>query len=201
MAKIILGVTGSIAAFKGAALASLLVRAGHDVHAVLTRNACQFIAPLTFQAITSNRVAVDMFAEGSSPHSSLLSEKKEKGERRAVALPRFDPSHVALARDASLLTIAPASANILAKMAAGIADDMLSTTFLCVDCPVLAAPAMHANMYANAAVQENIRLLADRGVHFIGPGEGRLASGDVGPGRMTEPPEIAREIEKLLQRS
>ncbi len=179
MAKIILGVTGSIAAFKGAALASLLVKAGHDVHAVLTRNACQFIAPLTFQAITSNRVAVDMFEQAAD----------------------FDPSHVALARDASLLTIAPASANILAKMAAGIADDMLSTTFLCVDCPVLAAPAMHANMYADAAVQENIRLLAARGVHFVGPGEGRLASGDVGPGRMTEPPDIAREIEKLLQRS
>ena len=176
MTKIILGVTGSIAAFKGAALASALVRAGHGVHAVLTRNACQFITPLTFQAITSNRVSVDMFDPAAN----------------------YDPSHVALARGAKLLVIAPASANIIAKMAAGIADDMLSTTFLSVDCPVLVAPAMHASMYTNAAVKENVKLLSSRGVHFVGPQEGRLASGDTGPGRMSEPAEIAAEIEKIL---
>jgi phosphopantothenoylcysteine decarboxylase/phosphopantothenate--cysteine ligase len=176
MAKLILGITGSIAAFKGAALASALVKAGHDVHAVLTRNACRFITPLTFQAITSKRACVDMF----DPTAN------------------FDPSHVALARGAQLLVIAPASANILAKMAAGLADDMLSTTCLSVDCPILAAPAMHANMYANAAVRENIRLLGARGVRFVGPAEGRLASGDSGPGRMSEPAEIAAEIEKIL---
>lgn len=176
MAKIILGVTGSIAAFKGAALASLLVKAGHDVHAVLTRNACEFITPLTFQAITSNLVAVDMF-------------------KRAA---NYDTSHVALARDASLLVVAPASADIIAKMACGIADDMLSTTYLSVSCPVVVAPAMHSNMWLHSAVQENAKRLAARGVHLVGPQEGRLASGDVGPGRMSEPEEIAGAIEKLL---
>ena len=177
MPKIILGVTGSIAAFKGAALASLLVKAGHDVHAVLTPNACEFITPLTFQTLTSNPVSVDMFAG-------------------AVG---YDPSHVALARDAALLVIAPASANILAKMASGIADDMLSTTYLSVSCPVLAAPAMHTAMYGQPVVQENIKLLKSRGVHFVGPEEGRLASGDTGPGRMSEPENIAGEVEKLLK--
>jgi phosphopantothenoylcysteine decarboxylase/phosphopantothenate--cysteine ligase len=176
MPKVILGVTGSIAAFKGAALASLLVKAGHDVHAVLTQNACEFIAPLTFQALTSNPVSVDMFAGATG----------------------YDPSHVALARDASLLVIAPASADILAKMASGIADDMLSTTYLSVGCPVLVAPAMHAAMYLHAAVQENVKRLKARGVHFVGPEKGRLASGDTGPGRMSEPEKIAGEIEKLL---
>jgi phosphopantothenoylcysteine decarboxylase/phosphopantothenate--cysteine ligase len=176
MAKLILGITGSIAAFKGAALASLLVKAGHDVHAVLTRNACRFVTPLTFQTLTSNRVTVDMF----DPEVN------------------FDPSHVALARDAALLVIAPASANIIAKMAAGIADDMLSTTCMSVDCPVVVVPAMHARMYLHPALQENIKTLKSRGVHFVGPEEGLLASGDTGPGRMTEPEVIAKEIEKLL---
>ena len=178
MAKVILGVTGSIAAFKGAALASLLVKAGHDVHAVLTRNACRFVAPLTFQTLTSNRVAVDMF----DPESN------------------FDPSHIAIARDAALLVIAPASANIISKIAAGIADDMLSTTYLSVNCPVIVAPAMHVRMYLHPTIQENIKTLKVRGVHFIGPEEGPLASGDTGPGRMTEPADIVREIEKLLPR-
>jgi phosphopantothenoylcysteine decarboxylase/phosphopantothenate--cysteine ligase len=176
MPKIILGVTGSIAAFKGAALASLLVKAGHDVHAVLTPNACEFVTPLTFQALTSNPVSVDMFAAAAG----------------------YDPSHVALARDAGLLVIAPASADILARMACGIADDMLSTTYLSVSCPVLAAPAMHSAMYVNPAVQENIKRLKARGMHFVGPEKGRLASGDTGPGRMSEPEKIAGEIEKLL---
>jgi len=176
MAKVILGVTGSIAAFKGAALASLLVKAGHDVHAVLTRNACRFVTPLTFQVLTSNPVACDMF----DPDIN------------------YDPSHVAIARDASLLVIAPASANIISKMAAGIADDMLSTTCLSAGCPVLVAPAMHARMYLHPAIRDNIKILKARGVHFIGPEEGLLASGDTGPGRMAEPGNIAREVEKLL---
>jgi phosphopantothenoylcysteine decarboxylase/phosphopantothenate--cysteine ligase len=176
MPKVILGITGSIAAFKGAALASLLVKAGHDVHAVLTQNACEFITPLTFQALTSNPVSVDMFAESAN----------------------YDPSHVALARDASLLVIAPASADIIAKMATGLADDMLSTTYLSVSCPVLVAPAMHAAMYLHPAVQENLKLLKSRGTHFVGPEEGRLASGDTGRGRMSEPEKIAGEVEKLL---
>jgi phosphopantothenoylcysteine decarboxylase/phosphopantothenate--cysteine ligase len=177
MAKIVLGVTGSIAAFKGAALASLLVKAGHAVHAVLTRNACRFITPLTFQTITSNPAVVDMFDPAVN----------------------FDPSHIAIARDAELLIVAPASANIIAKMAAGIADDMLSTTCLSVDCPVLVAPAMHARMYQHRATRDNIKKLKARGVHFAGPQVGPLASGDVGPGRMSEPEDIAREIEKLLE--
>ena len=178
MAKIILGITGSIAAFKGAALASLLVRDGHDVHAVLTRSACRFITPLTFQALTSNPAVADMFDP----------------------VVNFSPSHIALARDAAVLAIAPATANIIARMSTGIADDMLSTTCLSVDCPILVAPAMHTKMYIHPAVQDNIKLLTARGVHFIGPQEGPLASGDSGPGRMTEPAEIAGEIEKLLRK-
>lgn len=176
VAKIVLGVTGSIAAFKAAALASLLVKAGHDVHAVLTRSACEFITPLTFQAITANRVAVDMFERA----------------------PGYDPSHIALAGDASLLVVAPATANIIAKMACGIADDMLSTTCLSVDCPVIVAPAMHTKLWLHPALQENVKRLAARGVHFVGPREGRLASGDEGPGRMAEPQEIAETVAKLL---
>jgi phosphopantothenoylcysteine decarboxylase/phosphopantothenate--cysteine ligase len=176
MAKIILGVTGSIAAYKGAALASMLVREGHDVHAILTTNACRFITPLTFQTITSNAVIVDMFEPAVN----------------------FSPSHVSVARDAALLVVAPASADIIAKMAAGIADDMLSTTCLSVDCPTLVAPAMHSNMYLHPAVQENVKRLKARKVHFVGPEEGRLASGDKGPGRMAEPPGILAAIAKLL---
>ena len=176
MAKVILGVTGSIAAYKGAALASMLVREGHDVHAILTRNACRFVTPLTFQTITSNAVVVDMFEPAVN----------------------FNPSHVSAARDAALMVVAPASADIIAKMAAGIADDMLSTSYLSVDCPVVVAPAMHAKMYLHAAVQENIKLLKDRGVHFVGPEKGRLASGDEGPGRMTEPSGILAEAKRIL---
>ncbi len=176
MSKIILGVTGSIAAFKAAALASQLTREGHSVHAVLTRNACRFVAPLTFQAITSNQVVVDPFEPAAD----------------------YNPSHVSQARGTALLVVAPATANIIAKMASGIADDMLSTTYLSVDCHVLVAPAMHANMYLHPAVQENVSRLKGRGVHFVGPREGRLASGDTGPGRMAEPEEIAEVISKLL---
>jgi len=177
MGKIILGVTGSIAAFKAASLASLMVKKGHDVHAILTSNACKFVAPLTFQSITSNKVVTDMFE---------LSVN-------------FDPSHVSVARDASLLVIAPASANILSKMACGIADDMLSTTCLSVSCPVLVAPAMHAAMWKHPAVSENVKTIESRGIHFAGPAEGRLASGDNGPGRMSEPEEIASIVEKLIK--
>ena len=179
MKKIILGVTGSIAAFKGAALASMLVKKGHDVHTILTNNACKFITSLTFQSITSNQVMVDMFEPAVN----------------------YNPSHVSIARDASLLVIAPASANILSKMAGGIADDMLSTTYLSVDCPVLVAPAMHTAMWQHPAIEENVKKLKERGVQFTGPSEGRLASGDMGPGRMVEPEKIAIVIEKLLSKS
>lgn len=176
MAKVILGITGSVAAFKGAALASLLVKDGHDVHTVLTANACRFITPLTFQAITSKPAVLDMFEP----------------------VGNYDPSHIAIARDASLLIIAPASANIISKAATGIADDMLSTTCLSVECPLLIAPAMHSSMWKHPAVQRNVEALRSRGVHFIGPAEGRLASGDVGRGRMSEPDDIAREAARLL---
>lgn len=178
MAKILLGITGSIAAYKAAALASALVKEGHEVHAILTANACRFVTPLTLQTITSNRAVADMFEGGVS----------------------YDPSHVSLARGASLLVIAPATANVIAKMAAGIADDMLSTTYLSVNCPVLVAPAMHSNMYMHPATQENLNKLKSRGVRLVGPGEGRLASGDTGPGRMAEPEEITEVISNLLSK-
>jgi len=162
---IILGITGSIAAYKAADIANNLVKKQYDVHAVMTKAGASFIGPLTLQALTKNRVFVDVLQED-------------------------DPSeiiHIALPQRADALVIAPATANIIAKIAGGIADDMLSSMVLAVnDVPKIIAPAMNTRMYENAATQQNLQTLLDRGWTVIEPRESRLACGYVGKGALAE---------------
>lgn len=173
---VVLGVTGGIAAYKACELASRLRKAGAQVYVIMTKNACQFVAPLTFETLSNHPVATDTFARPET----------------------WEVEHVALAKRADVFVIAPATANILAKMACGLADDMLSTTVLATRAPVLVAPAMNTGMWDNPATQENVERLQQRGVHFIGPEGGFLACGDTGAGRMSEPKDIFDAIEKLL---
>lgn len=173
---ILLGVCGGIAAYKAAALCSKLVQAGAMVHVIMTKSATQFITPLTFQTLSRNHVVIDTFAE-------------------------MNPSvvtHIDLADHADLIIIAPGTANMLAKMAYGLADDMLSTTLLAATAPIVFAPAMNVHMYAHPAVEQNIVILRSRGVRFIEPGEGQLACGYVGKGRLAEPEEIVAIVEAML---
>lgn len=174
--KIVLGVTGGIAAYKSAEIVSRLRHLGAEVHVIMTENAAKFVAPLTFQTLSANPVVTDTFA---TPET-------------------WNVEHVALAKLADIFVIAPATANILAKMACGIADDMLSTTVLATKAPVLAAPAMNTGMWTAPATAQNVETLRNRGVHIIGPGSGMLACGDEGAGRMSEPEEIVAEIERIL---
>ncbi|MCI3921528.1 bifunctional phosphopantothenoylcysteine decarboxylase/phosphopantothenate--cysteine ligase CoaBC [Paenibacillus sp. TRM 82003] len=174
---VILGVTGGIAAYKAAAVASKLTQAGASTHVVMTASATKFIAPLTFQAITRHRVIVDTFDE----------------EDAAVI------SHIDLADRADAVVVAPATANSLAKMALGLGDDMLSTTLLAVRAPVLVAPAMNVHMYANPIVQSHMEALRSRGVRFVEPGEGFLACGYTGKGRLAEPEEIVDKLSALFE--
>ncbi|MCL5960413.1 MAG: bifunctional phosphopantothenoylcysteine decarboxylase/phosphopantothenate--cysteine ligase CoaBC [Chloroflexi bacterium] len=176
--SIVLGVTGGIAAYKVADLASRLTKAGAIVDTIMTESAQKFVAPLTFQALTQRPVVTDMFR--------LLSET--------------NIAHVALAKRADVVLIAPATANVIAKLACGIADDMLSTTVLATKAPVVVAPAMETNMYENPATQENIARLKGRGVTFVDPAYGRLASGAVGQGRLAELDEIEVAVRKVLGR-
>ncbi|QDU57856.1 flavoprotein [Aeoliella mucimassa] len=174
--EILLGVTGGVAAYKSAALASQLVQAGHGVSVVMTDSATEFIGPATFRALTGRGVATQSFP----PHSHPLGP------------------HIELARQADLMVIAPATANTLAKAAHGIADDLLSTLLLSFEGPVLMAPAMNCEMWAKPAVQRNVAQLAEDGIHFVGPDEGWLSCREKGAGRMSEPAAIATAIEKLL---
>jgi phosphopantothenoylcysteine synthetase/decarboxylase len=169
---ILLGVTGSIAAYKAAEIASALAKQGHAVHAILTRCAAQFITPLTFQTLTKNPVTVDLFAEGQGGV----------------------PTHIELADRADLFLIAPATANVLAKLAHGLADDALSSIALACRAPMLIAPAMNGKMWSHAATQENVRLLKSRGAEFLGPEEGLLACGYEGLGRLWK-------VEGILERA
>lgn len=174
--EIVLGVTGGIAAYKSAEIVSRLRHLGAHVHVIMTRNATEFVSPLTFQTLSANPVVTDTFA----------------------APEYWNVEHVALAKLAEIFVIAPATANILAKMACGIADDMLSTTLLATKAPILAAPAMNTGMWTAAATQANVSVLQERGVHLIGPASGILACGDEGAGRMSEPEEIVNEISRIL---
>lgn len=173
---IVLIVTGGIAAYKSAALASSLAKAGADVHVVMTRNACEFITPLTFETLTKNAVVTDTF-DRSRP---------------------FEVTHVSLAQLADLILVAPASANLIGKAAAGIADDFPSTLLLAATCPLIFVPAMNTAMFENSFVQRNIRTLQNAGTFFIEPAEGRLACKDFGKGRMPEPEEIFAYVEKFF---
>ncbi|NBW86843.1 MAG: phosphopantothenoylcysteine decarboxylase [Planctomycetia bacterium] len=174
--EIVLGVTGGIAAYKAAALASLLVQRGAGVTAVLTRNARRFIGAPTFAALTGRPVAGRSFDPQAHPLGA----------------------HIELAARAHLVVVAPASADFLAKAAAGMADDLLTTLLLCAECPLLVAPAMNAAMWAKPAVQRNVaRIAADGGI-LVPPGSGWLSCRQSGTGRMAEPVEIAAAIERAL---
>ena len=170
--EIVLGVTGGIAAYKSAEVVSRLRHLGANVHVIMTKNATEFVSPLTFQTLSANQVVTDTFQ----------------------APEYWNVEHVALAKRAEIFVIAPATANIMAKMACGIADDMLSTTVLATKAPVLLAPAMNTGMWTAAATQENLKTLQERGIEFIGPESGILACGDEGAGRMSEPEAIVAAI-------
>jgi len=169
---IILGVTGSIAAYKAAELASALVKQHADVHVIMTANGTQFINPITFETLTGNKCLTDTFDRNFE----------------------FEVEHISLAKKADLAVVAPATANVIAKLAHGLADDMLTTTWLACTCPLLIAPAMNTRMFENPATQKNISILQGYGVRFIEPGEGRLACGDVGRGKLAAPEDILEEI-------
>lgn len=177
MALIALGVSGGIGAYKAVEVARGLQRRGHDVAAVMTANAQRFVGPLTFEAITGRRVATDQFAPGINA----------------------DIDHVALASTLDLLLAAPATADVIGKFANGIADDFLSSLYLATTAPVLVAPAMNSHMLAHAAVRANLDALAARGVRFVEPGDGYLACGWVGRGRLAEPETIAAAADGLLR--
>lgn len=174
--EILLGVTGGVAAYKAADLTSRLVQAGAQVSVVLTDAATRFIGVTTFEALTGRPVAGDAF----SPRE------------------HFQGEHIGLARQAELFVVAPATADYLAKVAQGHADDLLSTLSLAVTCPMLFAPAMNADMWAKPSVQRNMTQLRDDGIHFVDPGIGWLSCGQIGAGRMAEPAEIFDRIELLL---
>ncbi len=162
---IILGITGGIAAYKSAALASLLIKSGADVQVIMTEHAKEFIAPLTFEALTNRRCLTDTFDRNHE----------------------YSTEHVALAKEADAVIIAPATANVIAKLANGIADDMLTTTVLACSCPKLVAPAMNTGMYENPVTKNNLEKLGQFGMTVIEPASGRLACGDIGTGKMPEP--------------
>jgi phosphopantothenoylcysteine decarboxylase/phosphopantothenate--cysteine ligase len=173
---VILGVGGGIAAYKGCELVRLLVKGGASVRVVMTPNATRFVGPLTFQALSGHPVLVD-----------LLDPASEAGY-----------GHLELARRAALLVVAPATANLLARLRAGMGDDAVTTTALACTCPVLLAPAMNTRMWDGPAVQENLAALRARGWHVVGPSSGELADGDLGEGRLAEPVEIAAAAARIL---
>jgi phosphopantothenoylcysteine decarboxylase/phosphopantothenate--cysteine ligase len=162
---IVLGVTGGIACYKAAALASALVKLHADVQVIMTENATQFVTPITFEQLTGNKALVDTFDRNF----------------------RFDVGHVAIADKADLVLVAPATANVLAKLAHGLADDMLTTTILACNCPKAAAPAMNTKMYENPVTQDNLQTLRRYGWEIVEPASGRLACGAVGKGKLPEP--------------
>ena len=172
--NIILGVTGSIAAYKIAGLASMLVKKGCKVHVLMSQNATNFINPITFETLTGNKCLVDTFDRNF----------------------QYNVEHVSLAKLADVVLIAPASANVIAKLAHGIADDMLTTTVLACRCKKIISPAMNTNMYENPIVQDNIRICESYDMEVIKPDFGYLACGDIGPGKMPDPEVLFDFIEK-----
>ena len=172
---VVVGVSGGIAAYKTAYLVSALKKQGYDVHVLMTQSALQFVSALTFETLSGNAVLTDTF--------------QRKSE--------YNVQHVALAKKADMLIVAPATADLLARAAAGLADDMLTTTLLAADCPVIFAPAMNEAMYFDAATQQNIDLIKHRGGYVMDTGEGLLACGDVGAGRMREPDEILEYVHQV----
>ncbi len=173
---VILGVSGSIAAYKIASLASALVKLHCDVHVIMTKNATNFIHPITFETLTGNKCLVDTFDRNFE----------------------YSVEHVSLAKKADVVLVAPATANVIAKMAHGLADDMLTTTVLACQCPKIVAPAMNTRMFRNSIVQDNMKLLKCYGMEVIDPACGYLACGDTGEGKMPEPELLMQYILKAL---
>lgn len=173
---IVLGVTGSIAAYKIASLASMLVKEQADVTVIMTRNATNFINPITFETLTGNKCLVDTFDRNF----------------------QYNVEHVALAKQADAFLVAPASANVIAKAVHGIADDMLTTTLLACQCPKIFAPAMNTRMYQNPIVRDNIKKLKDYGMEVVAPASGYLACGDTGEGKMPEPEVLHEAVLRAL---
>ena len=169
---VLLGVTGSIAAYKIANLASALKKLHADVHVLMTKNATNFINPVTFESLTGNKCLVDTFDRNF----------------------QFQVEHVSIAKKADVVMIAPASANVIGKIAHGIADDMLTTTVMACKCPVYISPAMNTNMYENPILQDNLKVLEKYGYHIITPASGYLACGDTGAGKMPEPETLLQYI-------
>lgn len=173
---VVLGVTGSIAAYKIASLASALMKLHCEVHVIMTKNAVNFINPITFETLTGNKCLVDTFDRNFE----------------------FSVEHVSLAKKADVFMVAPASANVIAKMAHGLADDMLTTTILACQCPKIVSPAMNTRMFQNPIVQDNLKILKDYGFEIIEPAKGYLACGDTGEGKMPEPEVLLQYILKGL---
>ena len=174
--KIILGVTGSIAAYKIATLASMLKKRGGDITVIMTENATNFITPITLETLTGNKCLVDTFDRNFE----------------------FQVEHVSLAKQADVFLLAPASANVIGKIAGGIADDMLTTTFLACECPKIVAPAMNTRMYRNRIVQDNLDKCRHYGMEIITPATGYLACGDTGDGKMPEPEALLQALERTI---
>lgn len=174
---VVLGVTGSIAAYKACEIISTLKKSSIDVEVILTKEGSKFVAPLTFQTLSQNKVLTDMFE----------------------APDEWNPAHAALADRADAVLIAPATANIIGKLASGICDDMLSCTVFATKAPVVIAPAMNEKMYRHKIVQENIEKLKNLGYKFVGPIKGRLACGCTDIGHIAEVSEIAGEVKRLLK--
>jgi phosphopantothenoylcysteine decarboxylase/phosphopantothenate--cysteine ligase len=177
MARVALGITGGIGAYKAVEVARGLQQRGHDVIAVMTRNARRFVGPVTLEAITRHPVVTSQWKAGTNA----------------------DIEHIALASSIDLLLVAPATANMLGKFAGGIADDFLSALYLATAAPVLVAPAMNSNMLAHPAVQHNLRTLEARGVRVVQPGEGYLACGWIGKGRLADPDDIVEAADRVLR--
>ena len=173
---VLVGISGGIAAYKTATLVSMLKKAGAEVHVIMTRNACEFISPMTFETLSGQKCITDTFSRNGS----------------------FEVEHVELAKKADLMMIAPATANIIAKTACGIADDMLTTTFLALQCPKVVVPAMNTRMYNNPVTQDNIEKLKNYGTIVTRPAVGRLACGDTGAGKMPEPDELFDIVEYII---
>ncbi|MBC5647063.1 bifunctional phosphopantothenoylcysteine decarboxylase/phosphopantothenate--cysteine ligase CoaBC [Christensenella tenuis] len=176
--NVLLGVTGGIAAYKAANLVSMLKKEGADVDVVMTEAATRFVAPLTFETLSKNAVAIDLFS-------------REKP---------WEVEHIALAQKADIAIVAPATANTIAKLACGIADNMLTTTLLACTCPIFIAPAMNTAMFENIATRVNLQILKDRGYIVLPAAEGELACGQTGAGRMLEPADILSAVEKALKK-
>ena len=173
---VLVGVTGCIAAYKSAEIVRGLQKRGHHVKVVMTENACKFVGPVTFRALTNEPVAVGLFDSPSDPIH-----------------------HISLAKEADIFLIAPCTANVIAKMANGLADDLLTTTALATEAPLVVAPAMNVNMYNHPATQENIDRLKNRGVQFIDADDGYLACGDSGSGRLADPATIVENVDNILK--